>query len=78
MHPLTPDLSSLSDADLQKKHAELLSKLTQSYRYGNASLVQQIQMVMEDYQAELRRRQEKLIQEMSEKNDKFKNIIDIK
>lgn len=78
MHPLTPDLSSLSDADLQKKHAELLSKLTQSYRYGNAALVQQIQMVMDDYQAELRRRQEKLMQEMSEKNDKFKNIIDIK
>lgn len=78
MHPLTPDLSGLNDADLQKKHTELMSKLTQAYRFGNGALVQQIQMVLEDYQSELRRRQEKLMQEMSEKNDKFKNIIDIK
>jgi hypothetical protein len=78
MHPLTPDLSDLTDADLQKKHADLISRLTQSYRYGNAAMVSQLQMLLEDYQAEIRRRQEKLMQEMSEKNDKFKNIIDIK
>lgn len=78
MHPLTPDLSGLNDAELQKKHAELVGKLTQSYRYGNAALVSQLQMIIEDYNYELRRRQEKLMQEMSEKNDKFKNIIDIK
>lgn len=78
MHPLTPNLSDMSDADLQKKHADLISRLTQSYRYGNAAMVQQLQMLLDDYQSEIRRRQEKLMQDMTEKSDKFKNIIDIK
>jgi hypothetical protein len=78
MHPLAPNLSEMSDLDLQKKYSDLTSKLTQSYRFGNAAMVQQLQMMMEDYKYEIRRRQEKLMQEMSEKNDKFKNIIDIK
>ena len=78
MHPLTPDLTVLTDAELQKKHAELVQKLTQSYRYGNAALVGQIQMVIEDYNAELQRRQQKLLDDMMAKDDKFSGIIDIK
>lgn len=78
MHPLTPDLTGLTDAELQKKHAELVQKLTQSYRYGNAALVGQIQMVIEDYNAELQRRQQKLLDDMMAKDDKFSGIIDIK
>ena len=49
MHPLTPDLSSLSDAELTKKHNELTTKLTQAYRFGNGQLLYQLQMVLEDY-----------------------------
>ena len=78
MHPLTPDLTGLTDAELQKKHAELVQKLTQGYRYGNAALVGQIQMVIEDYNAELQRRQQKLLDDMMAKDDKFSGIIDIK
>ena len=78
MHPLTPDLTGLTDAELQKKQAELLQRLTQSYRYGNAQLVNQIQMVLEDYNGELQRRQQKIMDDMLAKNDKFSGIIDIK
>ena len=78
MHPLTPDLTGLTDAELQKKHAELVQRLTQSYRYGNGQLVGQIQMVLEDYNSELQRRQQKIMDDMMSKNDKFSGIIDIK
>lgn len=78
MHPLTPDLSQLTDAELQKKHSELTSRLTQSYRTGNGQMVYQIQMLMDDYQQELSRRQQKLLNDMLGKSDKFSGIIDVK
>jgi hypothetical protein len=77
MHPLTPDLSSLSDAELSKKHNELSTKLMQAYRFGNGSLVYQLQMVIEDYTMELGRRQQKLMDELTKNNKEFNNIIDI-
>ena len=77
MHPLTPDLTQLTDADLNKKHSELTSKLTQAYRFGNSQLVYQLQMVMEDYTMEINRRQQKLMEELTKTNKEFKNIIDI-
>jgi hypothetical protein len=77
MHPLTPDLSPLSDADLTKKHSELTTKLTQAYRFGNGELVYQLQMVLEDYSMEIGRRQQKLMDELTKNNKEFKGIIDI-
>jgi hypothetical protein len=78
MHPLTPDLTTLTDAELQQKISELSTKLTQSYRFGNAQLVGQIQMVLADYSGELQRRQQKMMDDMMAKSDKFSGIIDIK
>jgi hypothetical protein len=43
--------------------------------YGDA--VHQLQMFLGDYQAELQRRQEKLLEDLAEKTPEFKNIIDI-
>jgi hypothetical protein len=77
MHPLTPDLSPLSDADLTKKHNELTTKLTQAYRFGNGEMVYQLQMVLEDYSMEIGRRQQKLMDELTKNNKEFKGIIDI-
>ena len=77
MHPLTPDLSQLTDADLNKKHGELSTKLMQAYRFGNSQLVNQLQMVMEDYTMEIGRRQQKLMDELTKTNKEFKSIIDI-
>jgi hypothetical protein len=77
MHPLTPDLSPLSDVDLNKKHSELTTKLTQAYRFGNSQLVYQLQMVLEDYTMEIGRRQQKIMDELTKNNKEFKGIIDI-
>ena len=78
MHPLTPDLSGLNDQDLSSKLSELQTKMNTAYRMGNAGLIHQIQMVIEDYQSELNNRQRKQLDELLKKNNKFDNIIDIK
>jgi hypothetical protein len=78
MHPLTPNLSELKDDEIAKKISELSQRLMQSYRFGNAAMVQQIQMLLEDYQAEHARRQQKQLEEMLSKNKQFKDIIDVK
>lgn len=81
MHPLTPDLSKLSDEEVNKKYEELNKRLSQAFRFGPHSIISQIQMLQQDYQAEIGRRQALLIQQMEEraaKNGKgFKGIIDI-
>lgn len=78
MHPLNPDLSQLSDQELQSKCSELLTKMNQAYSMGNAMLVSQIQMIYEDYNAEQQLRQAKAYEELAERGSKFKKIIDIK
>ena len=39
MHPLSPDLSKLTDDELQQKRGELQNRLMMSYRMGNACLL---------------------------------------
>ena len=65
MHPLSPDLSALSDEDLHKKLADLTTKLTQSYKFRNYELAGQVHMILEDFQAEINRRQQKMLEELS-------------
>jgi hypothetical protein len=77
MHPLTPDLSKLSMEEVMAKHSDLLKKITMAYRWGNADLVNQLQMVMEDYQSELNERNRRQLEEMQKSSKQFKNIIDI-
>lgn len=78
MHPLTPDLSGLKDDELQRKVAELSRKLNQAYAFGQPSLVGQIQMVLQDYQGEQMRRQQKMLDDlMAKNNNKFDGIIDV-
>lgn len=79
MHPLSPDLTQLSDADLHKKHGELVSRLTQAYRIGPYSIVPQLQLLLDDYNAEIRRRNDKAMEEMMKKSQGrgMGGIIDI-
>jgi hypothetical protein len=81
MHPLSPDLSTLTDEEVASKFNELSKRLGQAYRSGPSQIIPQIQMLMQDYQQELGNRQQKLMTEMeqrAEKNGKgFKGIIDI-
>lgn len=76
MHPLTPDLSKLTMEELTNKYNELVKRQLQIQRTGNWSLMNQVNMVMEDYRSELGRRQQKLLDDAN-KNSNFKNIIDI-
>lgn len=78
MHPLIEDVSHLKDEDLHKKIYELTTKLTQAYRMGNYALAGQCHMLLEDYNAESIRRNQKKLDEILEKNDKFNGIIDVK
>lgn len=78
MHPLTPDLTELKDDELHKKLSELTQRLTMSYKQGNYPIAGQLHMLIDDYQAEVTRRQQKVLEELSAKNNKFDGIIDIK
>lgn len=78
MHPLAPDLSGMKDDELQRKCAELSNKLNMAYRFGQADLVGQIQMMLAEFNGEMQRRQQKMLEEMLSRDNKFKDIIDIK
>ena len=78
MHPLNPDLSTLTDQELQQKCSDLVSRMNQAYSMGNAQMIGQLQIIYEDYNAEAQRRQAKAYEELLERGSKFKKIIDIK
>lgn len=77
MHPLTPDLSKLTLDELNNKYSDLLKRITLAYKWGNPDMVQQLQMLMGDYQAEIQVRNQKALEEMQKQSKQFKNIIDI-
>jgi predicted transcriptional regulator of viral defense system len=76
-HPLTPDLTKLTIDELNAKYGDLLKRVTYAYRIGNPDMVQQLQMLMEDYRLELDTRNRKALEEMEKHSKNFKNIIDI-
>jgi len=80
MHPLTPNLHEMSDTELQEKMKELNTKLVQAYR-ASPGVVNQIRMVMEDFTEEQQRRDkkslDKLLDDSSDKQDGWDDIIDI-
>ena len=77
MHPLTSDLSKLTDDELQQKRGELQNRLMMSYRMGNAELVMQVQLLLGDYDIELQTRNQKMMDQMSKASKNFGNIINI-
>jgi len=77
MHPLSPDLSKLTDDELQQKRGELQNRLMMSYRMGNADLVMQVQLLLGDYDMELQTRNQKMMDQMSKASKNFGNIINI-
>lgn len=77
MHPLNNNLSELSDEDLHKKYGELQKRYVQAYRFGPSSVVPQIQMLMQDYQYEIKLRNDRQYEEMTKNLKGPKGIIDI-
>lgn len=81
MHPLAPDLNSLKDEELHTKMAELQKRMTQCYKFGPVQIIPQLQMLMQDYQDEINRRNQQTMAELTKKSDKgnkgFTTIVDI-
>jgi len=76
MHPLSPDLSNLTDADLHKKHGELIKRLHYAQRFGSG-VAFQLSMLISDYQAEIQRRNHLAMEEARKNNPNFDGTIDI-
>ena len=55
-----------------------MQKYNQAHRFGPISVLPQMKMILENYRFEMDVRNRKLLEEMEEKSDKFKGIIDIK
>lgn len=77
-HPLTPDLSKLTESELSDKYNDLMSRLNQAHRWGNPSMVGQLQLLLQDYQEEIQNRQRKVLEELEKNSKSFNKIIDIK
>lgn len=80
MHPLVGKLSELSDDDLMIKINDLNTRLSRAYRFGYGDAVQQLHMILEEYNWERQRRYEKTLLEMEElakKNGDYKDYINI-
>jgi hypothetical protein len=55
-HPFITDLSNLSFEDLQEKIADLSKKINYAYKSQNSSLINQMLMVLDSYNAEYQKR----------------------
>jgi len=84
MHPLGNDLSKLTDDELTKKIGELNKRYVQAYRIGPQQIIPQLQMLLQDHQEEMSRRNAKMLADMAAKMEKdksngkgIKGIIDI-
>lgn len=77
MHPLVENLEKLSNEELHKRYNDLMAKFNQAYRFGPTSVIPQMQMILENYKSEMDNRNRRTLEEMEQKNDKFKGIIDI-
>ena len=76
-HPLTPDLSKLTQEELTNKYNDLMRRMNYAFRIGQVDMVGQLQMLIQDYQSEISNRNQKALAEMEAKSKTFKNIIDI-
>lgn len=77
MHPLTPDLTALTDDELGSKLSDLQSKVGFAYRSGHTDMIGQLQMVIEDYKLELEKRNLKMLEQMKKNGRDSGDKIDI-
>ena len=63
MHPLTQDLSQLTDEELHSKRSDLQTKLSFAYRMGHSDMVNQLQLVLGDYAMEVEIRNHRMLEQ---------------
>lgn len=77
MHPLAPDLSNVSDDELHQKRAELTNRLMFAHRMGHGDMIGQIQLLVNDYDMEIQKRNQKLLDDLNKNNKNFSDKINI-
>lgn len=77
MHPLAPDLTKFSDDELHKKRSELNNRLLFAYRMGHTQMIMQLQLLLEDYNNEVMKRNQKLLDDASKNGRNYQDKIDI-
>lgn len=75
MHPLAPNLEGLTDEELHTKRGELQGRMSFAYRVGNADMVNQLQLLLQDYAMEVERRNQKMM-DQAMKSGRFGNQDD--
>lgn len=63
MHPLTNDLSKLTDEELHSKRSDLQNKLSFAYRMGYNDMINQLQLVLGDYAMEVETRNQRMLEQ---------------
>jgi hypothetical protein len=80
-HPLTPNLRELSDTDLMKKQSELQKRIIYGHQTGNANMISQVELMLNDYREESMRRDRERTQQADEtaegKGKNWDDLIDI-
>lgn len=77
MHPLSPDLTQLTDDELHRKHADIIQRITFAYRMGHTQMIQQLQMLLEDYNYEIQKRNQKMLEEVAKSGRNYQDKINI-
>jgi hypothetical protein len=79
MHPLLPDLSTLTDSELEQKVRDLTKKYYTTARMGNKYMAQQIFILMDDHRGEQMRRQQEALrrQKINSPEDDIDGLINI-
>lgn len=77
MHPLAPDLTGLSDDELHKKRGELQNRLVFAYRMGQSTMIGQLQLLIDDYNIEVQKRNQKMLEQTNKNGSSFADKIDI-
>lgn len=77
MHPLSGDLTQLSDEELLKKLNELYDKIKKAYSYRDPAIMHQLQMLLDSYRSEQLRRSQAAQEKFAQNNKKLTDRIDI-
>ena len=75
-NPLTDNLTLLKDSEIEARHADLKKKIDIARRLGNGLVMQQMVVILQELNSELVRRQNKAIEQMTQKYGKeFDELI---
>lgn len=77
MHPLSGDLTTLSDEELLKKLNELYDKLKLAYYMPDPNISYQLRLLLDSYRNEQARRAQIAQEKFLQQNKKFTDRIDI-